>query len=727
MSDDNHDSKTDLQRRFLIGSSLAFAGTAASGVLTGCGGSGVMQSTASAPSGPSLPAAATPSFAPAGGVYSSAQNVTITSTTSGSTVYYTADGTMPTTSSTVYSGAVPVSATQTMRAIATASGYQESGVGSAAYTISTGTASPLTITTTSPLLNAVEGNIYSVTMAATGGVPPYTWALVSDIGSTNTWTVSSTGVVSGTPANVETDTLSIKVTDSKGNVAGPQSFSIAVQSSSGLPSAPASFQLINQGGPNASQQDFYNLPTNFGGGGGTNSGSATGLGISANYQGFTWLPATPGSNSISHYNVYRNGTLYDSISTPLSITGYIAPGTDSLGQSVGILTVVSVSGGSSTNGISDGKILCGLKLSTSASGFVAGTKVVAYSTAAYGGGGTGNYYVDQSQTVGSSSSHQTFTGWAYNDTASTNAIPFDFSGVATIYAYTVTAVDTASVEGPHAYPTAYMYQGISMTGQANFSYGGNITWNDTTGAPVNGPYDVSVVQQSGGYGFQPVWCGAAGDNNNHTYMCPTQHFENGAFNFVVFDMKPNDSTYNGGGAGPVISPIMRSFGCYGGADTLADASINVAPYATPPFAAGQWSRVKIPFSDLGYGVGSVQGTFKGVGLYQGQITVTSINSLPMATIAGCTNITGPGIPANSYTCGGPNGGQNGWTDPQGPYTSFPFVLNIYGPNIKGTENSGPITIALQGSSCYKQGWNPNTNLSGTNGTIFLNNIGFSTV
>ncbi len=156
---------------------------------------------------------------------------------------------------------------------------------------------------------------------------------------------------------------------------------------------PQSFQLINQGGPNASQQGFYTVPFSPG----SNSGSATGLGISANYQGFTWLPPTGGIPT--KYNIYRNGTLYDSTSSPLTITGYIAPGTDSLGQSVGILTVTAVSGGASTNSISDGKILCGLKLSSVASGFIPGTKVLAYSTAAYGGGGTGKYYVDQSQPV----------------------------------------------------------------------------------------------------------------------------------------------------------------------------------------------------------------------------------------------------------------------------------------------------------------------------------------
>jgi hypothetical protein len=803
----DNDSKTDLQRRFLISGSLAFAGTAASGVLTGCGSAGsatkstTAEQAAAAPvftpsagiysntltvtissttSGSTIyytadgsmpttssavyqgaipmratatvnaiataagylqsavasaaytidtgstPVVATPSFSPAAGTYSSAQSVTIACSTAGATIYYTTNGTTPTSSSTVYGGAITVSATETVMAIATASGDQQSSVASATYTISVGTVSPLTITTTSSLPNAIEGNLYTEMMTATGGVPPYTWALVSDIGSTNAWTVSSSGSVSGTPANVETDTLSIKVTDSKGTVAGPQSFSIAVQSSSGLASAPVSLQLINQGGPNASQQSDYSVPSGFGGSGASNSGSTTGIGISANYQGFSWLPATQGAAAIAKYNIYRNGSLYDSIAAPITITGYIAPGTDSLGQSVGILTVTAVSAGSSTNSITDGKILCGLKLTSAASGFVSGTKVVAYSSASDGGGGTGNYYVDQSQTVGSSGSHQTFTGWSYNDTASTNCIPFNFSGPATIYAYTVTAVDTAGNEGPHAYPTAYMYQGISMTGQAQFSYGGTTTWNDTSGSPVSGPYDVMVVEAGGGYGFQPVWCGANGDQNNHTYMNPTQHFENGAFNFFVFDIKPNDSYYTTNG-GPTIVPIMRTFGCHGGVDTIAESSFNVAPYCTPPLAAGQWSRCKIPFSKLTYGTATVQATFTGVSQYAGQLTVTSITSMEFDYVAGCVYISGPGIPENSYTCGSPNGGADGWTDPQGPYTNFPYTFNIYGPNIVGTENTGPITVQLQGSSCYKTGWTPGGSLSSGQGTIFLNNIGFSTV
>ena len=79
--------------------------------------------------------AAAPTFSPAAGTYTAAQTVTLSSTTSGATLYYTLDGTTPTTSSTVYTAPITVSATETVNAIAVVSGFANSNVGSAAYTI----------------------------------------------------------------------------------------------------------------------------------------------------------------------------------------------------------------------------------------------------------------------------------------------------------------------------------------------------------------------------------------------------------------------------------------------------------------------------------------------------------------------------------------------------------------------------------------------------------------
>ena len=78
---------------------------------------------------------AAPTFSPAGGSYTSAQSVTISTTTDAATIYYTTDGSTPTTSSNVYSSAIPVSTTTTIKAIAVRNGYDNSSVASATYTI----------------------------------------------------------------------------------------------------------------------------------------------------------------------------------------------------------------------------------------------------------------------------------------------------------------------------------------------------------------------------------------------------------------------------------------------------------------------------------------------------------------------------------------------------------------------------------------------------------------
>ena len=80
---------------------------------------------------------ATPAFSPAGGTYSTTQSVAISCATSGATIWYTTDGSTPTSASKVYSGPVTVSATTTIKAYATAGGMTDSAVASATYTIST--------------------------------------------------------------------------------------------------------------------------------------------------------------------------------------------------------------------------------------------------------------------------------------------------------------------------------------------------------------------------------------------------------------------------------------------------------------------------------------------------------------------------------------------------------------------------------------------------------------
>ncbi len=78
---------------------------------------------------------ATPTFNPAQGEYTEAQNVTIACETEDATIHYTTDGTEPTAESPVYSEAIAVGETMTIKAIAMKEGMTNSEIASATYTI----------------------------------------------------------------------------------------------------------------------------------------------------------------------------------------------------------------------------------------------------------------------------------------------------------------------------------------------------------------------------------------------------------------------------------------------------------------------------------------------------------------------------------------------------------------------------------------------------------------
>ncbi len=77
---------------------------------------------------------AQPVFSPAGGAYLSTQNVTITSTI-GSTIYYTLDGTNPTSGSLLYGDPIPITETATIKAKAYITGMTASDIATATYSI----------------------------------------------------------------------------------------------------------------------------------------------------------------------------------------------------------------------------------------------------------------------------------------------------------------------------------------------------------------------------------------------------------------------------------------------------------------------------------------------------------------------------------------------------------------------------------------------------------------
>ena len=76
-----------------------------------------------------------PAFNPAPGTYTGTQQVSITDATPGATIYYTTDGTTPTKASMPHIGPIAISASTTLKALASATGYLDSSVATASYTI----------------------------------------------------------------------------------------------------------------------------------------------------------------------------------------------------------------------------------------------------------------------------------------------------------------------------------------------------------------------------------------------------------------------------------------------------------------------------------------------------------------------------------------------------------------------------------------------------------------
>jgi hypothetical protein len=86
--------------------------------------------------------AATPMITPGSQTFNPSVSVTITDSTPGFQIFYTTDGSTPTAASTKYVGAINVTTTTTINAIATAPNFLQGPVATATYTLVTQTAMP---------------------------------------------------------------------------------------------------------------------------------------------------------------------------------------------------------------------------------------------------------------------------------------------------------------------------------------------------------------------------------------------------------------------------------------------------------------------------------------------------------------------------------------------------------------------------------------------------------
>jgi sugar lactone lactonase YvrE len=111
------------------------------------------------------PTAATPVLSPVAGAYGSGQTVTITDATQGATIYYAVHGLNPTMASTKYTGPIPISGSETVRAIAGGLRLTTSAVASATYT-------EIYPTAVTPVFQLASGTYSTVqTIAITDATP----------------------------------------------------------------------------------------------------------------------------------------------------------------------------------------------------------------------------------------------------------------------------------------------------------------------------------------------------------------------------------------------------------------------------------------------------------------------------------------------------------------------------------------------------------------------------
>jgi hypothetical protein len=265
-----------------------------------------------------------PAFSPAAGTYTATQSVTISDTTSGATIYYTTNGTTPTTASTVYAGPISVSTSETLQAIAVASGQAVSGVATAAYTIS-------------PTSGGGGGSVsYPTGFTSATGFTLDGGATVTGgaLQLTDGGTFEGRAIWYSTPLNIQkfTTDFTFQITPASANIADGMTFAIQNQSPTALggiggalgyqdvtPSVAVKFDLYDNSGEGVNSTGFY-----------TNGAAPT-------------VPAidlTPSGVNLHSGDVMHAHLTYDGTTLTLTLTDTVTNATFTAAQAINIPATV---------------------------------------------------------------------------------------------------------------------------------------------------------------------------------------------------------------------------------------------------------------------------------------------------------------------------------------------------------------------------------------------------
>ncbi|RDS81425.1 putative Ig domain-containing protein [Dyella psychrodurans] len=465
-----------------------------------------------------------------------------------------------------------------------------------------------TITLSSPTLPIGEQNATypSQTLTASGGTSPYTFAITS--GSLpGGMTLSSSGVLSGTPTSSGTFSFSVTATDAHGFTSSAANYSITID-------PPLSWAPSNPPGGTVGLSYSTTLATASGGGTpytySVSSGSLpAGLSLNSASGAITGTPTAGGTFSVAFKVTDANGASITSSTFSMTIaapTLSTSPATlPNATQNAAYSQTMTTSGGTApyTYAVSSGALPTGMTLSSN--GVLSGTPTVYGAfpftvTVVDSSTGTGPYtrQINYTLTVISASPVITTAtlpagtdGTAYNQTiaASGGTPPYSFSlsagslppgmtlssgGVlsgtptagGTLYAFTVLVTDAATKTGTQAYNLTINAATVTLSPTSLPPMQDGVAFSQTFSASGgNSPYTYSVSSGSLPAGLSL---------NASTGTLSGTPTYSGSYNFTI---QARDSST---GTGPYTATQTYS-------GTVAAPVITVSPSVTPNAAYGQ--------------------------------------------------------------------------------------------------------------------------------------------
>jgi hypothetical protein len=212
--------------------------------------------------------AATPTFTPAPGSYSTAQSVMLSDTTGGAVIHCTTDKTTPTASSPACT-TLTVSATTTIKAIAVATGFKNSAIVTGIYTITSGKAATPTFSpapgsySTAQSVTLSDNTAGAVIHCTTNGTAPTaTSPVCTTLTVSATTTVKAIAVAVGLKNSVVA-TGKYTVTSGNPNVNYGAGFSSTGLARNGAAVLSGTRLRLTDGGGSEAGSGFYGTPLNI--------------------------------------------------------------------------------------------------------------------------------------------------------------------------------------------------------------------------------------------------------------------------------------------------------------------------------------------------------------------------------------------------------------------------------------------------------------------------------